>query len=65
MEAPWGQSTGIPVITEESRGTTAPQAAPYRQPQRKPQSSTGMCIGRNTPPKLGTAPTKGTRWNTW
>ncbi len=35
---------------EDKKGTNILHSPPYGKPQRKPQISTGICIGRNTAP---------------
>ena len=46
---------GIAVSRLESTGPSTPQTSPYGQEHMKPQSSTGMCIGRKIEPAFGMA----------
>ena len=49
---------GIPNITYRSSGSTKPTTPPYCQPQIKPHSSTGRCIGSSMLPIWGICPVK-------
>ena len=46
---------GMPVSTLDRNGVSAPHTRPYTGPHISPHNSTGICIGKNTWPALGTA----------
>lgn len=53
-----GTIGGIPKSMLLNIGTIRPTNNPYGHPQTKPQSNTGMCIGNNLLPMLGTCAVK-------
>ena len=53
-----GNKGGMPNVRERNSGAAKPTASPQGQPQIKPQSNTGRCIGHNMAPMDGICPVK-------
>ena len=51
-------SGGIPIQTWRSIGAAKPTAMAHQGPQRKPASSTGMCMGLSALPIWGICPVR-------
>ena len=56
-----GNISGMPKSTERRSGEMNPTASPHGQPQTKPHSSAGMCIGQSMEPICGICPVKNGR----
>ena len=56
-----GNIVGMPKSAERSSGAIKPTASPHGQPQTKPHSSAGMCIGQSMEPICGICPVKNGR----
>jgi hypothetical protein len=53
-----GNSGGIPSVSERNSGAINPTKSPSGQPQIKPHSSTGRCIGHSIEPISGICPVR-------
>ena len=58
MATPVGKIGGMPKRANRSSGDTAPTAMAHQGPQRKPASSTGMCMGLSALPIWGICPVR-------